>query len=70
MYVSIIVPSLHYVKWLDVSISLKVNGNNDSQKIISVYKYEGMGIGAKVAIEAAALVGAYATANEVLGNTG
>ena len=29
-----------------------------------------MGIGAKVAIGAAALVGAYATANEVLGDTG
>ena len=31
---------------------------------------QGMGIGAKVAIGAAALVGAYATANEVLGDTG
>ena len=33
-------------------------------------KTQGMGIGAKVAIGAAALVGAYATANEVLGDTG
>lgn len=33
-------------------------------------KTQGMGIGAKVAIGATALVGAYATANEVLGDTG